>query len=227
MEDVYAAVYRKEGAMCHLRAQTVSKEELEQFLEVPPPELRKEGFVHPQTNVPVPLGYVVPGDGPVDQRRNGIYHWQCLNEVYGDGYYVFAIPDIQAHRARRWRCIFCGAKLVSGPASPNGLVLILQSMLWFAQSEPKLVWEVSQGLGLFCYSLSMQQHPPLSWVFLGVALLCQLICIGMAAWILILQRSLRQDFTPFDRGLSLAILLFEIGLGGWMLCSGLHLRFPS
>ena len=99
--------------MRKLTSMTVSEEEVQRFPEVPPQGLRGEGFVHPQTISPAPLGYVVPGDGPVDQKRNGVYDWSCFNYVYGEDYYVYAIADTQEHRARGWRCIYCGALLLS------------------------------------------------------------------------------------------------------------------
>jgi hypothetical protein len=221
--------------MCIRTAMTVLERELQQFQGVPPQWQRGgEGFVHPQTVSPPPLGYVVPGDGPVYQLRNGIYDWTCLNHVYGEDVYVFAIPYTEEHRARGWRCIYCGDFLGSLKPQRGPLKKSLLSLQWqvhcYARAivaffqVPKTIGVFSQALGVSFFGLSIQAHPPLSWISLCVSLLAMLICIGMAVWILAVQLIGRYSASSSrsSRWMALAMLLFEVGLSGWMLWSGLY-----
>lgn len=98
-------------------------------------------------------------------------------------------------------------------------------LLWRVRRNARLSVVICQTLGGVAFAFSLQAHPPLLWIFLGVALLCQLVCCGIAGWILAIMLDSRFSSTSswLDRLLALAMLLLELGLSGWMLWTGLHL----
>ena len=57
------------------------------------------------------VGYVVPADGPVDAKRNAVYHLTCLEEVYDpEETDMFGIASTDQHY-REKHCLYCGKPL--------------------------------------------------------------------------------------------------------------------
>ena len=67
------------------------------------------------------IGYVVPGDGPANEKRNAIYDQECLELVYdpNETYLYGILPIMPEYRGKQ--CAYCG-KILSFPVENETVV---------------------------------------------------------------------------------------------------------